>query len=164
MRKWIKSMSPRHVNALTNCYSGQWMPQMDRCWQSDDGFCVMSRLLRTKWGKVEHVTIIKVDKNNIASADGSRDISWATKQEIKNELFGANKTAIEVFPSDKYLVDECDVYHLWVFEKGFELPFGIHPKQFKLAEYVNRGFSFTENEGKEYLKMVENSEVQHEEN
>ena len=32
----------------------------------------------------------------------------------------------------------ADCYHLWVFEKGFELPFGIHPKD-KKAPLVNRG-------------------------
>ena len=32
----------------------------------------------------------------------------------------------------------ADCYHMWVFEKGFELPFGIHPKDKKTAP-VNRG-------------------------
>ena len=92
---------------------------MDRCWESNDGYNVMSRLLNTKWGKVEHVTIIKISDSN--SSDGSRDIPWRIKQEIKNELFGENILAIEVFPTDDMLVDECDVYHLWVFDKNFEL-------------------------------------------
>ena len=33
------------------------MPQMDRCWMSDDGLQVTSRLLMTKRGKVEHAAI-----------------------------------------------------------------------------------------------------------
>lgn len=47
----------------------------------------MSRLLRTEWGKVEHVTISYVDDKDLSfSFNGERDIHWAVKQEIKNEL------------------------------------------------------------------------------
>jgi hypothetical protein len=41
-------------------------------------------------------------------------------------------------------VDSCDVYHLWVFDKKFEMPFGIHPKEYTKA--VNRGYSVTADE------------------
>ena len=151
MRKWIKGMSPRQLNSIMPVYKGDWMQQMDRYWESDDGYSVMSRLLRTAWGKVEHVTIQKMNKK--LSSDGSNDIPWAVKQSIKNELFGENRLAIEVFPEEKRLVDVCDVYHLWVFEKGFELPFGIHPKEKSKMQYINRGFSFTEADYKEYMEF-----------
>lgn len=36
----------------------------------------------------------------------------------------------------------ADCYHMWVFEKGFELPFGIHPKDKKTTP-VNRGSTRT---------------------
>lgn len=153
MRKWIKTMSPRQVNSFLNCYNGEWMKHMDRCWESDDGYCVTSRLLMTKFGKVEHVSIIKQDKEKLLSTDGARDISWKVKQEIKNELFGENRLAIEVFPKTDRLVDTCDVYHLWVFEKSFELPFGIHPKEFNKSQYINRGFNFSEADYNEYMKF-----------
>ena len=32
-----------------------------------------------------------------------------------------------------------DIYHLWVFPKDFELPFGIHPTRDKQAKTVKRG-------------------------
>lgn len=148
-RKWIKSCPPKLMHDKLGIYQGNWMPQMDRCWESDDGFTVMSRLLNTKWGKVEHVAI---SRKNISN-DGSGDIGWAIKQEIKNELFGENKVAIEVFPTESNKVDVMDVYHLWVFEKGFELPFGIHPKEHNKTQYINRGYSFTELEAKEYMEF-----------
>lgn len=151
MRKWIKGISPRQLNSVIPVYNGEWMPQMDRYWESDDGYSVMSRLLRTKWGKVEHVAIQRMNK--VFSSDGSNDIGWSIKQQIKNELFGENRLAIEVFPEEKLLVDVCDVYHLWVFEKGFELPFGIHPKEAAKMQYVNRGFNFTEADYEEYKQM-----------
>ena len=123
-RIWTETLSPMAVNEKLNCYHGFWMPQMDRCWDSDDGYQVCSRLIKTDWGKVEHVTIKRL---GTLSSDGSADISWATKMEIKNELFGENRVAIEVFPKTKRLVDVMDIYHLWVFDKDFNMPFGIHP-------------------------------------
>jgi DNA gyrase subunit A len=51
---------------------------MDRYWESDDGYHVGSRLIRTDWGVVEHVTI-----GRMGLVGG--DIPWAVKQEIKEE-------------------------------------------------------------------------------
>lgn len=158
-RIWCKGMSPRQLNKMmeTNTgekvYKGDWMPQMDRYWESDDGFGVMSRLVNTPWGKVEHASIMRI--SNTHTSDGTRDIPWKIKQEIKNELFGENRIAIEVFPKTDDLIDECDVYHLWIFEKNFEIPFGIHPNNIKQMNYINRGCSFTQADYDEYMKFKE---------
>lgn len=135
---WIKSFTPQQLNDITGIYKGQWMPEMDRCWiRKEDGVCVCSRLLRTSLGNVEHVTVTRGSANSLVSSDGSGDFSWSEKQQIKNELFGENRLAVEVYPKSDRLVDVADVYHLWVFDKKFDLPFGIHPKEYKHA--VNRG-------------------------
>lgn len=139
-RVWKETISPKYLHDTMGVYSGQWMPQMDRCWQSDDGYEVMSRLLITPWGKVEHASIMICGNSELfLSFNGERDIPWAVKQEIKNELFGENRLAIEVFPKQKSLVDMCDVYHMWVFQKDFDLPFGIHPTRDPQSKVVNRG-------------------------
>jgi len=70
----------------------------------------------TKWGKVEHAAITLPGG---LTRNGENEISWSLKMEIKNELFGENRLAIEVFPKSKNLVDIMDVYHLWVFPKEF---------------------------------------------
>ena len=135
---WIKAVTPKALNEVANVYHGQWTPEMDRCWiRKEDGTCVSSRLIRTAWGKVEHVTITRSSGGFLPSSDGSGDFTWAEKQQIKNELFGENRVAVEVFPKADRLVDMCDVYHLWVFDKKFDMPFGIHPKEYQKA--VNRG-------------------------
>lgn len=157
MRKYFKAMSPRQLNEMMktnvgeNIYHGEWMPQMDRCWETDDGYSIMSRLLQTEYGKVEHVTISKINKE----PNKINDVPWKIKQEIKDDLFGKNRMAIEIFPTEKTLVDVCDVYHLWVFDKGFNFSFGIHPSQFKGYKYINRGFSFTPQDYEEYRKFKE---------
>ena len=96
MRTWINGISPAQGNKLAGLYENtQWLRQMDRDYESDDGFSVVTRLLRTPWGKVEHVSIQHISK---------REVTWAEKQEIKDELF-PNKLAIEVFPPKDHLVD-----------------------------------------------------------
>jgi hypothetical protein len=135
--KWIEQITPKQMTEELGIPYHGWMREMDRCWSDENSqYCVTSRLLRTELGKVEHVCITSV--NGCGKSDGSGDIPWAVKQEIKNDLFGEKRCAIEVFPTQNRLVDMADCYHLWVFEKGFELPFGIHPKDKKTTP-VNRG-------------------------
>lgn len=139
-REWRETIAPQYVHNQFGAYHGQWMPQMDRCWMSSDGIQVTSRLLITPWGKVEHAAITMIRKDdNWLSINGERDIPWRVKQEIKNEIFGENRLAIEVFPKQKNLVDVMDIYHLWVFPKDFDLPFGIHPTRDTQAKAVKRG-------------------------
>ena len=135
-RVWKETLSPTYLHDTYGVYQGIWMPQMDRCWISDDGIQVTSRLLETKWGKVEHAAITTI---NSLTFNGESDLPWAVKMEIKNELFGENRAAIEVYPKAKKLVDVMDVYHLWVFPKEFEMPFGIHPTRDEQCRWVKRG-------------------------
>lgn len=145
---WIKAIPPKMLHDEFGVYQGLWMPEMDRCWiRKEDNTCVCSRLLRTRFGNVEHVTISRRDPNSpvmSVTSDGSGGFTWAEKQQIKDELFGEKRTAIEVYPSKDRMVDAADVYHLWVFDKNFRLPFGIHPKEHQKA--INRGYSITQGE------------------
>ena len=158
MRKWKETVSPKQANDYLNCYKGTWSKEMDRCWWSDDGYQVTSRLLFTEWGKVEHAAISYHpygfgDNKSLEevldefSNDGSRDIPWNIKQEIKNELWGKDRVAIEVFPTEKNLVDVQDCYHLWIMPKGFKMPFGIHPTKDVQCKVVNRGVPKIQNSG-----------------
>ena len=79
-------------------------------------YAVLVRTVDTKWGKIRHAAI-----RNIKSTD----ISWKEKQEIKDKIFGKNKTGIEVYPKEKDLVDDANMYHLWILPKEMELPFTL---------------------------------------
>ena len=138
-RIWKETLAPKYLHEVMGVYHGVWWPDMDRCWLSNDGYQVTSRIISTDWGKVEHAVIMLTDDNTFMSTNGERDIPWAVKQQIKNELFGEKRLAIEVFPKQKNLVDVQDVYHLWVFPKDFDLPFGIHPIRDKQCRVVRRG-------------------------
>ena len=138
---FIKAIPPKYMHDKLGLYGNGlgWTAEMDRCWVDNDAdICVTSRLIRTQFGNVEHVTITKGLNTN----DGSGEITWAEKMQIKNELFGENRFAIEIFPKQKNLVDVCDVYHLWVFDKKVDMPFGIAKGEYQKA--VNRGYSVSD--------------------
>lgn len=148
---WIKSLPPKMMNDTFAIYADStWFKEMDRCWvREEDGVMVSSRLIRVPeefGGKVEHVTITCGSRRTgqIITYEGEGDLSWQEKQQIKDELFGENRVAIEIFPKANRLIDTADVYHLWVFDKKFNLPFGIHPKE--LTKAVNRGYNMTQDE------------------
>lgn len=142
---FIKAIPPKYMKDNFGMYTGGnrlgWQGDMDRCWiDNEKNLCVCSRLIRTKFGNVEHVTITR----GMGTSDGSGEVSWSEKMQIKNELFGENRFAIEVYPKQKNLVDVCDVYHLWVFDKKIDMPFGIGKGEYVSA--VNRGYSVTESD------------------
>lgn len=151
MRTWYKTIPPKLVHKEFGMYSGEWMPQMDRCWESSDGYSVRSRQIRTDWGTVEHVTI--------QILGGFGDVPWAVKQEIKDELFGRDRTAIEVFPSKKNLIDVCDIYHLWVLPKDFKIPFGIHPLRDPKGTPVERGYDYNLEKANEWVNSPERNNL-----
>lgn len=112
MPNWKREPSPKDIG-----YGGGWLLEMDHCWRQGRKYLAMSRMVQTAWGLVRHVCIRNQD---------CTDIPWAEKQRIKNELFGRNAVAIEVFPAEERLVDAANMYHLWILPDGFQLPFGIH--------------------------------------
>jgi hypothetical protein len=112
---WIGKPSPksRHIG------KGNWFGELNKAW-SDGDYAVMSRKVQTDWGEIDHVCIRNTS---------STDIPWKDKQRIKNELFGHEQIAVEVFPPHSELVDDAYMYHLWVLPKGFKLPFNLFDKK-----------------------------------
>lgn len=49
--------------------------------------------------------------------------SWYEMQRIKDELFGEDRVAVEVYPKRSEIVDGSDTYHFWVLPE--DLPFGL---------------------------------------
>lgn len=109
---WIGKPSPKSMRKGTG-----WFGELDRVYVDEkQEYCVMIRTVETEWGLVEHACI----RNAL-----NTDISWSEKQRIKNEIFGEDRTAIEVFPTTANLVDEANMYHLWVLPESFNIPFGL---------------------------------------
>lgn len=92
-----------------------WLAEVDRCYRNR-AFAVLVRDVDTEWGPVLHLAI--------RNASGS-EISWSSKQRIKDELVGRDRVAVEVFPSREQLVDGANMYHLWALPEETALPFTL---------------------------------------
>jgi hypothetical protein len=49
---------------------------------------------------------------------------WREMQNIKNEIFGAETTAVEYYPAESSLIDRHNIYWFWIYKEG-ELPIPI---------------------------------------
>lgn len=67
-------------------------------------------------GGWHHLSIRRFDK---AACRDWRHFQW-----IKNEICGAEREAIEVFPAESRLMDASNQYHLWVYPDGESVPVG----------------------------------------
>lgn len=108
---WVEHPSPKQLN-----YGTGWVRQLERTYRKGNDFVVMTRTVDTEWGEVTHATI---------STPNGRDITWAEKQSIKNEIFGNETQAIEIFPKESELVDEADMYHIWILPESMKLPLSL---------------------------------------
>jgi hypothetical protein len=50
---------------------------------------------------------------------------WRHFQQIKNEVAGPERVAVEVFPAESELVDAANEYHLFVWPRDVEFPFRL---------------------------------------
>jgi hypothetical protein len=112
VKGWIHKPSPK-----ARKYGFGWCNELNEALVDEKlNYCVMIRQVETEWGTVEHACIRNTK---------STDIPWAEKQRIKNEVFGSDACAIEVYPDESKLVDAANMYHIWILPKGFQLPFGL---------------------------------------
>lgn len=75
----------------------------------------------TTHGKAIQVLVQRHDDSSIPR-------HWAEMQNIKNELFGKEVTAIEYYPKESELIDDHNIYWLWIYPDGV-LPKPILKKQ-----------------------------------
>ena len=62
--------------------------------------------------------------------DARPDHDWALFQRIKNDLFGPERVALEVYPAESNKQDVANMYWFWVLPEGFDCPVEIkrrHP-------------------------------------
>jgi hypothetical protein len=71
---------------------------------------------------------LKLDHIAFRTATGD-ELCWKEKQRLKDEIFGKNRMAIEIYPLDEDLVDQANLYHLWVFPDGHWFDFGLSERQ-----------------------------------
>jgi len=43
---------------------------------------------------------------------------WREIQSIKNEIFGLEEIAVEFYPRQRHVIDDANIYWIWIFPKG----------------------------------------------
>ena len=93
-----------------------WFKEIDRAY-ANGTFSVVVRTLKTEYGLCKHAAIRNIE---------STEITWKEKQEIKDKIFGVNYVAVEVFPKKSDLIDEANMYHLWILPLQYNFPFNLN--------------------------------------
>ncbi|WP_449222432.1 DUF7694 domain-containing protein [Acidimangrovimonas pyrenivorans] len=75
---------------------------------------------------------------SIVGRHGQRP-TWKEAQAIKNELAGADATALEVYPPQAEVIDSADTYHLWVLPPGVQLSFSLSDAREAGQEWTHPG-------------------------
>ncbi len=77
--------------------------------------------------KLNHPALESIIQITISRIDHQPVKSWCDFQLIKNQLVGAEHTAVEVFPPESQLTDAANCYHLWVYpDPNYRLPFTLN--------------------------------------
>ncbi len=97
--------------------SGGWASEARRAAENGVFIVMMRETDAGVWGPLTHAWV--------RTASEAVDLTWAEKQRIKDEVFGRERVAVEVFPPRSELVDASNLFHLWVFPIGFQLPFTL---------------------------------------
>lgn len=77
--------------------------------------------INTTHGEATRVMVQKHDDTPIVH-------HWAEMQKIKNEIFGEETVAVEYYPKESELINEHNIYWLWIYPDGV-LPIPITVKQ-----------------------------------
>lgn len=87
------------------------------------------------YGEIYEMSIKRRDKEAL--------YDWRDIQRIKNDLFGSNTTAVQLFPPERHLVDTANQYYFYVFADSFEFPFGFKERLLnnKAETRVSNGLS-----------------------
>lgn len=68
-------------------------------------------------GKCAYISIRRNDREPVDS--------WRDFQEIKNQLCGNDREAVQIYPNEARLTDCANQYHLWVLPDGVMFPMGF---------------------------------------
>ena len=78
-----------------------------------------NRLLNYEKNNIYSIQIIQSEAGKLLGIrrhDQSTDIPWSHKQRIKNEIFGCESQAIEIFPPQDVLIDGANMFWLWILD------------------------------------------------
>lgn len=113
--QWVEITDEDHTKILMKEIKGE---KPVRIWRNGC-FIVQAYNTPNSWGAVRLM---------IRWLDARPDHDWGLFQRIKNDLFGPDRVALEVYPSERNKQDVANMYWLWVMPEGFVVPIEIKRK------------------------------------
>ena len=84
---------------------------MTRCFRSHKYIVMINDNVQTTHGIAIRAMVQKHDDTPILN-------HWSEMQRIKNEVFGKEVTAIEYYPAESNLLNDHNIYWMWIFAEG----------------------------------------------
>ena len=116
-KKWVKQLSAKPTwdkfeEAIAVVNSNQITLEPNQTIYRNKFYTVVKTVLEPELGEKSglHLSIRHNERKAV------RD--WRHFQRIKNELAGAEREAVEIFPPESQLVDTSNQYHLWIQTQG----------------------------------------------
>ena len=101
-------------------------------WQGKDVDTYLHEMVVDAWsGKCAYLSIRRNDREPCDS--------WRDFQEIKNQLCGPEREAVQVYPAESRLMDTANQYHLWVMPEGEIFPMGYFTPRIVVGNEIHRG-------------------------
>lgn len=115
----IKKMGATHAQACEVAREANEKNMQAEMWHSPQYVVlVYEATVADGWPPMTWLSIRRDDREPV------RD--WRHMQHIKNQICGRDREGVQLFPSDKRLVDTANQYHLFVLkERGQMFPFGF---------------------------------------
>jgi len=92
-------------------------------------------------GEMTYLSIKRHDKKAIHD--------WRHLQQIKSEIVGGDREAMEIYPKESRVVDTANQYYLFVFPKGYQIPLGFLEGHRNYETNIDTGIGRTGQRGKE---------------
>lgn len=93
------------------------------------------------WGNDHYQVTARIQRDGFTHLSCKREDrygihDWRQLQQIKNEVCGEERWAVEVYPSESMVVDTSNEYHIWVLAPGDKLPFGFDESELMTPEQI----------------------------
>lgn len=109
-----KESELEEIDLLKSLHAPSWMT---RAYRNNRYIVMINDHAKTDKGEAIRAMIQKVDDTPILG-------HWSEIQKIKNQIFGPETVAVEYYPSESKLVDDHNIYWIWIYPKGI-LPIPI---------------------------------------
>ena len=133
LSEWLRVSKEEleRTNLILSAVSAEPIDEMWKWLQPKMVFVIQMHALGTRcFGATTHLTVKKIDvleaaRNQTKALIYSAEPTYSEKVQIISKLINRSDTiAMEVLPNEENLVDQANLYHIWIVEKS-QFPFSI---------------------------------------